>query len=151
MHFRKSYKAFWRRPCGAVVRTEAKRSGDHCTPVSNPTMGHGCQSYRQDRINQGPMSKKVWYKKEPSMLTAMSAEHSSKFPALSPVMVTDTRLLRKCSGDYKQTNQVLCFNKSYSQGIQLVVFHTLYVYISTQWDSPKLYQVSLKPPCILHS
>jgi hypothetical protein len=46
----------------------------------------------------------VWHVKEPSLLKAESAEHRSKFAALSPVMVTVARQLKNCLCDSKQTN-----------------------------------------------
>jgi hypothetical protein len=41
--------------------------------------------------------------KEPSLLSALSAKHRSKFAALSLVMVTAARDLKNCSGGYKHT------------------------------------------------
>jgi hypothetical protein len=46
------------------------------------------------------MTQQVWHIKDPSLLKAVS---TSKFAALSPVMVTATRELKKCSGSSKQS------------------------------------------------
>jgi hypothetical protein len=50
---------------------------------------HG--SFGHDLKNGGPVSQKVWHVKEPSLLKAVRAKHTSKFAALSPAMVTAAR------------------------------------------------------------
>jgi hypothetical protein len=44
-----------------------------------------------DRIKRGPVLQQLWHVKELSLLKAVIAKHTSKFAALSPVMVTTAR------------------------------------------------------------
>jgi hypothetical protein len=52
----------------------------------------------------------VWNVKEPKLLKATSAQQSSKFATLSPVMMTAASQLKNCSGGYKQFNLIYCMD-----------------------------------------
>jgi hypothetical protein len=52
------------------------------------------------------MSQQVWHVKEPSLLKAMSVKHSSKFAALSLVIVAAAEEMKNCLCSYKQSNKL---------------------------------------------
>jgi hypothetical protein len=55
----------------------------------------------------------------PSLLKGISAKHRSKFAALSSVMLTASRLLKNCSGDYRQTNKQITLIRLYLSVIEM--------------------------------
>jgi hypothetical protein len=56
-----------------------------------------------------PQETEVLYRSRCGMkkaLTAINAKQRSKFAALSPVMVTAAKYMKKCSGGYMKQNKV---------------------------------------------
>ena len=74
----------------------------------------------------------MWHEKEPSLLKAMSANHRSKFAALSPVMVTAAAgYLKNCSGGYKQTNKQTNYEfiNHMMYRIQIYLYNFIWLYV----------------------
>jgi hypothetical protein len=71
------------------VKPKTFKIGNDCSFAKTTALGsENRESFGDDLKSGGPMSDV----KEPSLLIAVSAKHRSIFAALSPVMVTTTRL-----------------------------------------------------------